>query len=364
VGLIIQGDTLGPCGRDSLKRAFSPDILFLPMKTPRKLLILVLLLLAVVAVAWLLRRRSLELPDSTRMLPEGEVIIYTNLRPVHLWEAGKSRPIQIEGEYQNFIDQTGIQFERDLDEVAMSRRDTPDGRDTESAEIFTGRFDEQKLKDYLAKISSLRETYREHTIFIIPHEGHTVRVCLLGNGRVGITNMQSGDPIRGMVDAAFKLPDGPALARLYYEHVPLGSLAWVITRVPANSNGPQLPNGWSFDFLQNTVTVASVRYTGDVQVRADVLAASEKEAKRVVDGATSFLSLYEAVATSVDPRGTDPDVKAALKSVEVHQEKSVAVFSATLSQRFLKKLVSEAQTEAATAAPAPTPTPKAGRKTR
>jgi len=347
------------------------------MKTPRKLLILVSLLIVVMAAAWLLRRRSQQPPDSVRMLPEGEVILYANLRPVRLWEsgtrkaetseagksgsanqnAGPAPSIQIEGDYQNFISQTGIQFERDLDEIAMSRRDTPDHRDTESAEVITGRFDEPKLTDYLGKISSLRETYRDHTIFVIPHDGHNVRVCLLGNGRVAITNMPSGDPIRGMVDSLAKLPAGPTLAQLYYDHVPLASLGWMITRVEANSSGPQLPNGWSFDFLQNTTTVLSVRFAGDVLVRADVITAGEKEAKHVMDGATSFLALYQTVATSVSPKGTDQDVKAALSSIEVHQEKSAAVFNATLSQRFLKKLVSEAQTEATSSAPSPTPSP-------
>jgi hypothetical protein len=341
------------------------------MTMRRKLLILALLLVAVAAAAWFLHRRSVTAPDAIRALPEGDVLIYANLRPVHLWnvagtEPGKSKPIQIDGEYQNFIDQTGIQIERDLDEIAMSRRDTADGQDTESAEVFTGRFDEARLRSYLEKVSALREVYREKTIYIIPHDGHTVRICLMGNGRVAITNMESGAPIRGMIDSSFKSADGPTLARAYYKKVPIGSLGWVIARIPKNSRAPQMPNGWSFDFLSDTVTVASVRYTGDVLVRADVIASSEKDARRVVDGATSFLSLYQAVATSVDPRGTDADVKAALNSIELRQEKSVATFSATLSQRFLKKLVSDAEGNAGlpSSSPSPSPAPKPVRKAR
>lgn len=328
------------------------------MTARRKLLILALLLIAIAAAAWFLHRRSATAPDAARMLPEGDVLLYANLRPVHLWDSGKSKPLQIEGEYQNFIDQTGIQIERDLDEIAMSRRDTADGRDIESAEVFTGRFDEARLRAYLENISALREVYQEKTIFVIPHEGHTVRVCLLGNSRVAITNMESGGPIRGMVDAAYKSPGGPSLLLAYYEKVPVASLGWVITRIPRNARAPQLPNGWSFDFLADTVTVASIRYTGDVLFRADVFTPSEKDARRVVDGATSFLSLYQAVATSVDPRGTDSDVKAALNSIELRQEKSVAIFSATLSQRFLKKLVSEAEVNAGVPQVNPSPAPQ------
>lgn len=334
------------------------------MTARRKLLILVPLLLALTAVAWYLHLRSVTAPESARMLPEGEILIYANLRPVHLWDVSKSKPVQIEGEYQSFIDQTGIQYERDLDEVAMSRHEPADGRDTESSTVFAGRFDEARLRAYLEKLSAGRELYRDRTIFIIPHDGHTVRVCLLGNGRVAITNMESTGPIHGMIDAAYKSVEGPSLLQLYYEKVPFGSLGWVITRIPHNSRAPQMPNGWSFDFLEDSVTVASVRYTGDVLFRADVFTASEEAAKRVVDGATSFLSLYQAVVSSVDPRGTDPDVKAALSSLAVRQEKSVAIFSATLSQRFLKKLVSDAEVKVEGSQASPSPTPKPPRKAR
>lgn len=332
------------------------------MTMRRKPLILALLLVVLAAVGWLLYRRSQSPPAAARLLPEGEVLVYANLVPVHLADLSKSKPVQIEGDYQNFIEQTGIQIERDLDEVAMSRRDTADGRDTESAEVFIGRFDEQRFKSYLEKISSLRETYQERTIFVIPHEGHNVRVCVLGNARVAVTNMASSDAMHEMIDASLKLqagklPDGPSLLQLYYHWVPVGSLGWVVARMPSGSRAPQMPNGMSFDFLENTVTVASLRFTGDLLVRADVLAASEKDAKRVVEAATAFLFIYQSAEQSLSPRGADADVNSAINSIQVHQEKSVAVFNATLSPRFLKKLVSQAQSEATAPEPSPSPTP-------
>ena len=70
----------------------------------------------------------------------------------------------------------------------------------------------------------------------------------------------------------------------FYQKVPLGALAWAIIRTgPNTSNQPA--SGWSFDFLENTVTVASLRYKGDLLVQADVIAGTEKEAKQVVDSA-------------------------------------------------------------------------------
>jgi ribosomal protein L12E/L44/L45/RPP1/RPP2 len=264
----------------------------------------------------------------------------------------------VEGEYQRFIDQTGIQFERDLDEVAMSRRDTPDGRDTESAEVFVGRFDEQRLRTFLESISAQRDSYQGHIIYVIPHEGHTVRVCLLGSRRVAVTNMASSDAMHEIIDAAENSPAGPSLLQAYYQHVPTATLAWLLVRTGSGSQTAQLPSGWSFDFLENTVTVGSVRYEGDLLLRADVIAASDNEARRVVDSATSFLSMYRTIAQSVGAHGNDPDVKAAIDSIHVAQDKNVAVFTATLSQRFLKKVITEAGSQAAAPAASPSPTPE------
>jgi hypothetical protein len=325
----------------------------------RKLLIAIPFLMAVALLAFWIYRRSARPPELARLLPEGDVIVYANLKPAHLWDLARSKPIQVEGEYQRFIDQTGIQFERDLDEVAMSRRDTPDGRDTESAEVFLGRFDEQRLRNFLDSISTQRDSYHGRILYVIPHEGHTVRVCLLGSRRVAVTNMASSDAMHEIIDAAENSPTGPSLLQAYYQHVPAASLAWLLVRTGSGSQA-QMPTGWSFDFLENTVTIGSVRYEGDLRLRADVIAATDNAAKQVVDSAGAFLSMYRTVAQSVGAHGNDPDVKAAIESIQVAQNKNVAVFTATLSQRFLKKVVSEAGSQAAapTASPSPTPTPE------
>src|SRR6478735_8093227 len=170
----------------------------------RKLLILVILVLAAAAVAFVLYHHSTQVPEAARLLPEGDLILYANLKPVHLFDLNKSNSVQPQGEYKDFVDRTGIQLERDLDEVAMSRRDTPDGRDVESSEIFIGHFDPVRLKDYLQLLSSSKKTYRNYTIYSISHEGHLVRVAVLDGGRVAATNMASAEPMHGMIDRSLK----------------------------------------------------------------------------------------------------------------------------------------------------------------
>ncbi|HKW75938.1 MAG TPA: hypothetical protein VJN64_10485 [Terriglobales bacterium] len=328
----------------------------------RKLLISAILLVCLGALAFFFWRHAVRPPDAVRLLPEGDVLVYANLQPLHLFEFGKSRPVQIEGDYRDFIDQTGIQLERDLEQVAMSRRDTPDGKDTESSEIFAGKFDQQRLQAYLEKISSRSEAYRNHTIYSVQHEGHLVRVSILDAHRVAVTNMDSPEPMRGIIDTFYHPPHGPSLLHDYYSRVPGTALAWLIARTPANSKAAQFPNGWSFDFLENTITVASLRYQGDALFQADVIAPTDSDAKRVSDAVTTFLWISRSAAQTLNPRGTDPDVKAAFDSIQVGQNKNVAVVTATLSQRMLKKLVTEAQPEST--APVPSPSPEASKHRR
>lgn len=323
------------------------------MINSRKLLITVLLIAVVVASGLFFFYRASATPETARMLPEGEFILYANLKPVHLfWQTGK--PIEIEGDYREFINQTGIDFERDLDELAMSRRDTADHRDIESSEIFVGRFDRQRLETYLAKISSSQEDYSNHKIFVIPHEGHTVRVTILDANRIAVTNMTSADVIHQIVDASLKVPAGPSLLQNFHQKVPAGSLAWAIVRTGSSAHN-QPSSGWSFDFLENTVTVASLRYKGDLLVRADVIAGSENEARQVVDSAGAFVAMYRTVSRSLGTKGADPDVKAAIDGIQVEQSKNVAAFTATLSQKFLKKLVSDAQSGISSPSASPSP---------
>jgi hypothetical protein len=325
---------------------------------PGKLLIVLLLLAAAATVGIIYYERSSGPPESARLLPEGEIIGYLNCAPAHWCQrAAQNNPVDVAPEYKQFIDATGIQFERDLDDVAISRRDTPDGRDTESSEIFSGRFDSQRLRGYLEKNSASQETYRDHRIYSIAHEGHTVRVALLDEKRIAVTNMVSSDPMHEIIDARLKHSEGPSLLQTHYAHVPTASLAWMIARVKPSQQA-QLPGGWSFDFLENTISVVSLRFTGEIHLRADVFAGTENDATRIVDSASSFLSMYRAVERTVGSRGADPDVKAAIESIRIEQKNNVAQITATVPQRFVRKIASEAST-GITSPAAPEPSPAA-----
>jgi hypothetical protein len=317
------------------------------MQKYRKLLILAALLIAVAGAGFLIYQRSNQPPESARLLPEGDILIYANLKPIHLFDLNKSGPVEIEGDYKDFVSQTGIQFERDLDEVAMSRRDTADHSDVESSEIFVGQFDANRLKIYLQKISDTTEQYRDHTIYTIMHEGHLVRVTLLDNHRVAVTNMVSPEPMHGIIDRTYKSTSGPWLLTAHYRDVPATSVAWLIDRIPDKPDNVQLPGGFALTLPGDTVAVGSLRYTGSLLFRADVFAQSESQARQIVDSANTHLALVRSIGQFIGRKGTDKDVKAAFDSIQVEQKENVAVLTATVPQSVLKKIWSEAKAEGA-----------------
>jgi len=320
----------------------------------RKLLILAILLLIAAAIGLTLYYRTAQLPEAAALLPEGDLLVYANLKPIHLFDVGSVKP---QGDYQDFIQQTGIQLERDLDEVAMSRRDTLDGRDVESSEILIGRYDQDRFKNYLQKLSSGTEQYRNFTIYSIEHEGHLVRVVLLSANKVAVTNMPSPEIMHGIIDRSFKSATGSSLLKEHYHDVPLGTVAWLIDRIPNKQDNIELPGGFALTIPGDSVAVGSLRYTGSLLLRADVFAQSESQAKQIVDSANAHLTLVRSIGQIVGTRGTDKDIKAAFDSIEATQKENVATFTATVPQTILKKIWSEAQQETATPAPSSTPTP-------
>ena len=74
--------------------------------------------LAAVALAVFLRKHAP--PEPARLLPSADAFAYVNLKWIRTFNAtGQLPPISREPEYQKFVDETGFQFERDLDQAAV-----------------------------------------------------------------------------------------------------------------------------------------------------------------------------------------------------------------------------------------------------
>ena len=191
-----------------------------------KLSIPLAVLAIVVAIGAAVLLRKAEPPEPVRLLPGAQAYVYFNLKPLRsggLLE--KMPPVQLDSEYDEFVKQTGFQFERDLDEAAIAVHAPPPPTvggppnpvdENRYSEVIVARFDGQKARAYLQKLAKSIDDYNQREIFNIPRENRTVRVCVLGPELVAVSNTDDPNNIRGIVDRYRKLAypfGGPKLIR-------------------------------------------------------------------------------------------------------------------------------------------------------
>lgn len=328
------------------------------MRIRRRLPILfgVVLVVAAVAIAVLLRKHAP--PEPARLLPGADAFFYVNLKWVRRVNvAGQLPDVSHDPEYEQFIQETGFLFERDLDQVAFAVH-YPPGPTTGRArpggarysEVFVGKIDGQRLRTYLHKIATAVENYRSTDIYSVPVEDHVLRVAVLTVDTVAASNHPDPQVVRGIVDRSRKLASpfgGPALLRQYYKQVPLASLCWSIARVDPSSAVTSAPVDLSFLFDKPAVVVASARYLGSLHLKAEAFTASDDDARQVSEKLNTFLGIFHSAEVSVHGQGSDADVKGFFDSLKVQQQNDRAVLTAVLPPGFLKKAVEGAPKELA-----------------
>jgi hypothetical protein len=335
----------------------------------------VLLVAAAVVLAVVLRKHAP--PEPARLLPAADGFVYANLawmRRANL--TGELPAVPHDPDYEQFIQATGFQFERDLDEAALaihypakSSGPKPDSaQQPRFSEVFVGKIDGERLRAYLRQISTSVENYRTRDIYNIPLEGRTVRVSILGVDTVAASNLDDPLVIRGIIDRSRKLASpfgGPALLRQYYKDVPFASLGWAVFKVQAASDlSASGPIGWSFLFPKPATIVASLRYLGAVHFKAQAFTASEQEASQLVERIGSFLSVFRTAESTVSTPGPDPDIKAFFDSLKIQPEKNRAVLTATVPLGLIRKALAETPasvTPETQPSQSPKPSPKKGK---
>ncbi|MGH9557350.1 MAG: hypothetical protein ACRD2Y_16180 [Terriglobales bacterium] len=295
-------------------------------------------------------------PAAVRLLPEADAIVYVNLGRIRLL-APTQRLAEVihEPAYAGFIKETGIQFERDLEEAALAVHlpkatgssalgDAPAAEPLFSS-VFVARFNSERLIAYLKKHTQGQavERYRDLDIFHIPVEGHISRVAILSVDTVAVSTFPSEEPMHYMIDR-YKEGASPSskrtLVRDYYRQVPLGSLVWAIGRYVPGQN--RLPGeGPPLGTPVAATWVASARYTGSLHVRCEAFTAGEPDAKKLHDQAAALLGMYRSFQSEAAKPSSDPDVKALLESIEVAQQRDRVVFTATVPVGFIEKALAE-----------------------
>jgi len=348
------------------------------MRIRRRLLIPLSVLLIVVAVALIVALRKHAPPEAARLLPGADGFFYINLKWIRTFNAtSQLPPVSREPEYQKFVEETGFQFERDLDQAAFAIHypqnwgggTAGSASEPRFSEVFVGRIDSARLTAYLKSLSTSIDNYRGFEIYSIPLEGRTVRVVVLSYDTIAVSNHPDPDVIRGILDRSRKLASpfgGPWLLRNFYRKVPLASLCFAILRVRPEMTSLGGLGSWSLLFPRPAVAVISARYLPTFQnpalhLRAEAFTNNNDEARALTEKTSAFISLFHAAEGSVGTQGTDSDVKAFFESLKVVEVGDRAVLTATVPAGFIRKALAEAPPE--TVPPvAPAIAPKASQK--
>jgi hypothetical protein len=341
------------------------------MRIRRRLPLLLSVVLVAAVIAMLVQLRKHAPPEAARLLPGADGFFYVNLqwmRRANL--TGNLPPVSHDPEYQQFIEATGFQFERDLDEAAFAIHYSPTAPaqldQAHFSEVFIGRIDGEKLTAYLHKLSNSVENYHSVDIYNIPLEGRTLRVALLAVDTVAASNNSDAGVIRGIIDRSRKLASpfgGPQFLRQFYKNVPLASVSWAILKVNPSGQPAAGPFGMAFLFPKPAVVVASIRYLGSAHFRVEAFSGSPEDAHALTEKVGSFLGLFHSAEVSVAGEGPDPDVKHFFDSLKVEQQDDRAVLCAIIPIGFLRKMIAESpnqlesppSTNAPQAAPASPP---------
>jgi hypothetical protein len=321
------------------------------MRLRRRLPVLFGLLIFVAAIAAVVELRKHAPPEPARLLPGADGFIYANLSWMrHMDMAKNLPPVAHDPEYEQFIEATGFQFERDLQKVAVAIHYASPAthNQTRYSWIFVAHIDGNKLRAYLKGLARSVDTYDSIDIYSIPIEDRTLRVAILGVDMVAASNHDDPTVIRGIIQRSRKLASpfgGPALLRRYYKYVPqlpLPSLGWAIFKLNSSSAAPL---DLQFPAAGPTTAVASVRYLGAVHFRAEAFTPDNAAAEEFASQAETFLQIFHSAEVSVGGQTPDADVKRALDSVKVEQKGNRAVLTAVIPLELIRKLVAEAPSQ-------------------
>lgn len=323
------------------------------MRLRRKLPVLIGFLLFVAAVAVVVVLRKHAPPEAARLLPGADGFLYIDLKWIRRADIAKDLPaVPHDPEYERFIQATGFQFERDLQEaaIAVHYAGPATAPETRFTEVVIAKINGDRLRGYLKNLASSVDTYRALSIYNIPAQDRIVRVAVIGVNMVAISNHPDANVIRGIIDRSRKIASpfgGPALLRQFYKHVPLASLVWGIFRLPPQNGGTGAVNGnlYGFSAGSGATLVASVRYLGAVHFRAEAFTSDEQAAKQLTEQANTYLTVFRGAEVSVSGQTLDADIRKTLNSLKVTQHKDRAVLTATIPVELIRKMVAEAPAE-------------------
>jgi hypothetical protein len=315
----------------------------------RKTLWIVAAVLMLLAVAVFLRSKAP--PEAARLLPESDGIIYVNLKPFRVFLRKDLKPPQRVPEYQQFVDATGIDWEQDLDQVAVALHsmDDPNGPNGPVAYsmVLVGKLTGQRLNTWLEAHATSSESYAGHTVYSIPSEGRTVRVAQIGYDMIAVSNTPTPEQIHSMLDRhrAAALPfAGSTLLAQHYHDVPLLSFVWGVGKIgsPFSESGAIHIFGLALPLESDSTFVASatpaLSLGGALNVKVEEIAPNEEVAARQTSSLNMLVTLARGFTAPLAGNPANNGLRQLLKTAQVTQRHERVEITAALSRALLTSL--------------------------
>lgn len=318
----------------------------------RRTLLIVAAVLLMLAVAVFLRSKAP--PEAARLLPESDGIIYVNLQPLRAFIPKDVGPPHRVPEYQAFVDATGIDWEHDLDQVAIAMHRMPDPNGPNGpvaySMVLVGKLTGNKLNAWLASNATSRDSYAGKTIYNIPSEGRTVRVCQIGYDMVGVSNTPTPEQIHSMIDRhrTAALPfAGSSILEKHYHEVPLLAIAWGVGQLglPFSQSGAISILGLELPLPADSTLIASLaptlpisgalHFQGLLRLRVEEIAKDESIAANQAAALNNLVTLFQHIAIPLADTPINRGFKQVVKTAEVTQHRDRVVITATVSPNLL-----------------------------
>ena len=204
---------------------------------------------------------------------------------------------QADPDYAQFIKDTGFDYERDLDRIAIATEKR--GPDSAVFAIADGKFDRQKISAYALKAGTLSRT-NGHEIYSVPVSGSATRIsfAFLRGDRIALASgadssalFQSGKETRDAAEWRMRferLAGSPVFAVIRQDAAAGAALA---AQAPGGFRSPQLST--LLDQLQ-WITIAGKPESDRLSVIAEGECAAESTTRQLTDLLNGVMILAEA----------------------------------------------------------------------
>ncbi|HWA94940.1 MAG TPA: hypothetical protein VG844_10090 [Terracidiphilus sp.] len=329
----------------------------------RRTLLVVAGVLLLLAVAVFLRSKAP--PECARLLPESDGIIYINLKPIRTFLHKSLRPPDRVPDYQQFVSATGIDWEQDLDQIAIAlhRMPNPNGPNGPVAYsmVLEGKLTGARLNEWLNSHAESRDTYAGHTIYNIPSEGRTVRVTQIGYDMLAVSNTPTPEQIHSIIDrhrtAALPFAGSSLLSRHYHD-VPLLAFAWGVGQIglPFSQSGTINIFGFALPLEDHATIVASITpslpLAGSLHVRVEEIATSDAIAASQAASLATLVTMARGFTQQLASNPANNGLRQLLRTAEVTQKHNRVIVTASISPA---TLAAEAAASNSASPSAPTP---------